>query len=569
MVLSDDSDDFHVERKIKQEEEEQRRKKRKKEKKEKKRLKEASKEEKRQIAKSKDLNNGHHKPTKKLDSFRDRIDEDLERGESSRVLDHRPNKTNKRFLQSAIVQTVTHNDREMQRHRERSSLKLDQMDRWRERYPDEKYDVSGRHYVRNPLAHRRVRERYNYNYDRYNNARRKAERFPPREPREIKFIKPRDLDDRVLIPGQPKKARVKEIMFITPKEKEEQFLGHDATDLRMQRIRSALEDKIPRQVFVSPRNPKEKFFHLCGNRVAGLIRKASEDPPPEPKYPVIFQTPSHQWPPAFQTTTTSTSTATQPTPQNRQLVHSSWPLQQKDTWSFSTASQQESQPPVQASLPAPTEAVFQPVQPAEEPVGRANSETFSISPVDFEADQQASSTQDLQTLKNPTSTDKLSCSPAPQQSEDAPNSINLVEPENIADCPETLYEDDNSDDDTEPQFTLDEDDALLYQCEVDEDPLQAWQTLVSFGKESPTYYTEEEEYYYDEDDGVKEDEEDVKVGDEKESLTNVNEPSEGEATEEALEKAFIFVDSIAEPVISNEPVCDAAIELSTTVSQEL
>lgn len=118
-------------------------------------------------------------------------------------------KTNKTFLTRALSQTINHNNRESERHRERSNRKLEQLEKHRERHPIEKYE-NGRHYVRNPFVRRMKREmgcRYaDVDFERIRNARRKAERLPQREASGIKFVKARDLDERVLIPGQPKQG---------------------------------------------------------------------------------------------------------------------------------------------------------------------------------------------------------------------------------------------------------------------------------------------------------------------------------------------------------------------------
>lgn len=116
----------------------------------------------------------------------------------------------------------------------------------------------------------------NIEHERHRNYRRKLDRLPPRDPPHVKFVKPKDLDDRVLIPGDPKKAKVKKISFVAPADVDEKYLGHDGRDLHMERIRQKLNDKIPKQVFVLPTNQKEHVFKLSGDKVAGLIRACDE-----------------------------------------------------------------------------------------------------------------------------------------------------------------------------------------------------------------------------------------------------------------------------------------------------
>lgn len=107
----------------------------------------------------------------------------------------------------ALVQTINHNNREVERHRDRSNKKLEQLTKHRDRHPIEKYE-NGRHFVRNPFVRRMTREMgcrfVDIEFERKRNAQKRAERQPPRGAPGIKFVKPRDLDERVLIPGQPK-----------------------------------------------------------------------------------------------------------------------------------------------------------------------------------------------------------------------------------------------------------------------------------------------------------------------------------------------------------------------------
>uniref|UniRef100_A0A336LIB0 CSON003668 protein n=1 Tax=Culicoides sonorensis TaxID=179676 RepID=A0A336LIB0_CULSO len=198
------------------------------------------------------------------------------RAESSGTWHCSLRKTNKSFLKRALSQTISHNNRTSERHRDRSVKKLEQLERHRKKYPIEKFE-DGRHYVRNPFVRRTTRElRHRYvdsQYERLKIARRKEERLPPREPPIIKFVKPRDLDERVLIPGQPKQVKVKKISFVTPNDCDDKYLGHDGRDLYMERIRQKIGvDKIPKQTFVPPEDAADRFFLLAGNKVAGLIR---------------------------------------------------------------------------------------------------------------------------------------------------------------------------------------------------------------------------------------------------------------------------------------------------------
>lgn len=130
------------------------------------------------------------------------------RGENSGTWHCALRKTNKIFLARALVQTVNHNNREVERHRDRSFLKLE---KHRSRYSIEKMK-NDRHYIRNQFV-RRMNQQMdclcnNLEFERTRNARKKAEQLPTRESLGVKFVKARDLDERVLIPGQPKQGKI-------------------------------------------------------------------------------------------------------------------------------------------------------------------------------------------------------------------------------------------------------------------------------------------------------------------------------------------------------------------------
>lgn len=130
------------------------------------------------------------------------------RGENSGTWHCALRKTNKTFLARALVQTVNHNNREVERHRDRSFIKLQ---KHRSRYSIEKMK-NDRHYVRNPFV-RRLKQQMdrlctNIEFERTQNARKKVERLSKRDSLGVKFVKARDLDERVLIPGQPKQGKI-------------------------------------------------------------------------------------------------------------------------------------------------------------------------------------------------------------------------------------------------------------------------------------------------------------------------------------------------------------------------